>query len=122
MNIDKARVEKALAGFMDTIPELEGVIAFNTNAEVISGQMLMDVDQSRLAYDLLNLAKNATSISKTLGKDKLIELTIKAKEGLILVKGQSGVIICAIAGQDAKQHMGLMLRELSIALTKATSE
>ena len=83
MNIDRVRVEKALADFMDSVPELEGVVAFNTNADVISGQMLIDVDQSRLAYDVLNLAKSATSISKLLGKDKLIELTIKSKEGII---------------------------------------
>jgi predicted regulator of Ras-like GTPase activity (Roadblock/LC7/MglB family) len=121
MNIDRTRVEKALADFMDSVPELEGVIAFNTNADVISGQMLMEVDQSRLAYDVLNLARSATSISKILGKDKLVELTIKSKEGIILVKGQSGIVICAIAGQDAKRHMGLMLRELAVAIEKATS-
>jgi len=121
MTVDRARIEKALSEFMDAIPELEGVIAFDSSASVISGQMLAEgIEQSQVASDVLALAKNAAALAKRLGKGKIVELSIRTPDGYILVMGQSNVIISAVVGAEARMHLGLVMHELASALNKST--
>ncbi|MHA1917276.1 MAG: hypothetical protein ACTSUV_03060 [Candidatus Ranarchaeia archaeon] len=122
MSDNRDRVEKALSKFMDSVPELEGILAFDPAANVVSGQMLVEINQAKLASDVLKLAKNAASISQTLGKGKIVEMVVRSQEGYIVVVGQSGIIICAFTGLDAKRQLALITRELEKTLDNATEE
>lgn len=114
---DKAEIEKLLANLMDNIPEIEGLIA-SEKGKVIVGQTLTDLNHAGVAENSMKILENAAKITAIVEKGDVKEINVRAHEGYIIVVGSKDLIFAAITGTDATSSLGLIQRNLRVALEK----
>lgn len=113
----KDEIEALLANLMDNVPEIEGLIASEAG-KVIVGQTLTDLDHSGVATNSVKILENAAKITEIVEKGDVKEINIRANEGYIIVVGSKDLIFAAITGTDATSSLGLIQRNLRVALEK----
>ena len=118
--VDVNVLQSMITGFMDEIPEVEGVVVFNSKGELINGYTFQEFDHNVLALKSLEFAKNALNISKYLGKGKIAEMTIITKEGVIVIIGKGGFVATVFTGNTGKPQLGLIRHELNIFMDVIT--
>ncbi|MHA1838513.1 MAG: hypothetical protein ACTSYO_00935 [Candidatus Ranarchaeia archaeon] len=121
--VDANIIRSMISGFMDEIPEVEGIAVFDTRGKLITGYSIRDYDFNLLAEKSLRIAKNAANISKYLGKGKIAELTVMTEDSVIVIMGRKGVVVTVFTGVDGKPQLGLIRHELTIfmdMITKST--
>ena len=113
---DKEKVERVLASVMDQIPEVEGLIAADFDGNVIIGQTLTSMDHSMIIKNIIKVIDASKELSTSIEKGSLNELRITSDEGFTLVIIGISLIFVAITGTDAASSLGLIVRNLSVAL------
>ena len=113
----KDEIEKLLANLMDSIPEIEGLIASEDGKKLV-GQTLTDLDHSGVAENSLKIVENAMKLAEITEKGDVKEINVRAHEGYIIIVGSKNLTFAAITGTDATSSLGLIQRNLRVALEK----
>jgi len=114
---NKDEIEKLLADLMDNIPEIEGLIAAE-DGKVIVGQTLTELDHSGVADNSVKILENATKLAQIIEKGDVKEINVRANDGYVIIVGSGNLLFAAITGTDATSSLGLIQRNLRIALEK----
>lgn len=110
--LGKKEVEKILAEIMDTIPELEGLIAASTTGKIVTGQTLREMDHSAIAASLVTLYKESKVVSKAVEHGPAQIVYLETDKGYTVAVTASKTLVIAIAGKDAAASLGLIIRSI----------
>jgi predicted regulator of Ras-like GTPase activity (Roadblock/LC7/MglB family) len=116
--LGKKEVELILAEIMDTIPELEGIIASSQTGKVIAGQTLRDMDHNAITKSVVGLLKETKTVSKTVDQGSVQSMYMETDKGYTVAVTASKTLVVAIAGKDAAPSLGLIVRSLRSAVEK----
>lgn len=116
--LTKKAVETILSEIMDTIPEIEGLIAASSSGKVIAGQTLREMDHSEIMAGIVALYKTSAAVNKSVDKGVTQVLYLEMNKGYTVAVHESKVIVVAIAGKDAAPSLGLIIRNLRSATEK----
>ncbi len=119
--LGKKEVEKILAEIMDTIPELEGLIAASNTGKVVAGQTLRDMDHNAIVTSIVTVLKETKGVSKATEQGPVQALYIETDKGYSVAVTSSKTLVVAIAGKDAAPSLGLIIRSLRSAVEKIGS-
>ncbi|MHA1229607.1 MAG: roadblock/LC7 domain-containing protein [Candidatus Helarchaeota archaeon] len=114
--VDKDKIEQALATIMDQIPEVEGLIAADMNGNVITGQTITAMDHSKIIENTLKVIEAAKGLSTNIEKGSVSEIRVTSDDGFTIIIIGKELIFTAITGTDAASSLGLIVRNLSVAL------
>ena len=116
--LGKKEVELILAEIMDTVPELEGIIASSQTGKVIAGQTLRDMDHSTITSSVVGLLKETKTVSKAVDQGSVQSMYLETDKGYTVAVTASKTLVVAIAGKDAASSLGLIVRSLRSAVEK----
>jgi predicted regulator of Ras-like GTPase activity (Roadblock/LC7/MglB family) len=116
--MQKKEVEKILAEIMDTIPELEGIIAASSTGKSVAGQTLRDMDHAAIITSLVSLLKESKAVNKAAEQGSTQVLYVETEKGYTITVTGSKHLIIALAGKDAAASLGLIIRSLRSAVEK----
>ena len=114
----KKEVEKILAEIMDTIPELEGIIAASSTGKSVAGQTLRDMDHAAIITSLVSFLKESKGVNKATEQGSTQVLYVETEKGYTITVTGSKHMIIALAGKDAAASLGLIIRSLRSAVEK----
>ncbi|MBD3226582.1 MAG: hypothetical protein GF329_00200 [Candidatus Lokiarchaeota archaeon] len=115
---DKDKVEQLLAEIMDQIPEVEGLIAADFDGNVLTGQTLTSMDHSKIVEETINVLYASKNLTKQIEKGDINEIRLSSDEGFTLIIFGKELIFIALTGTDAAPSLGLIVRNLSVALSQ----
>ena len=115
--VDKNEIEKVLGNLMDTIPEIEGLICAE-NGKVLIGQTLTDMDKQKISESCISILENGNTLSETIEKGGVKEINVRFDDGYAVVVGSPKLVFIALTGNDAAPSLGLIQRNLRLALPK----
>jgi predicted regulator of Ras-like GTPase activity (Roadblock/LC7/MglB family) len=116
--LNKKAVEKILSDVMDTIPELEGIIAASAAGKVVAGQTLRGMDHSAIVESITGLLRDSKTVNKAVEQGATQVLYIETEKGYTVAVDASKCVAVAIAGKDAAPSLGLIIRNLRAAAEK----
>ncbi|MFW9935389.1 MAG: hypothetical protein ACFFDU_07810 [Candidatus Thorarchaeota archaeon] len=116
--LGKKEVEQILAEIMDTIPELEGLIAAAQTGKVVAGQTLRDMDHNAITSSIIGLMKETRVVSKAVDQGPVQAMYLETDKGYTVAVTASKTLVVAIAGKDAAPSLGLIIRSLRSAVEK----
>ncbi len=116
--LGKKEVELILAEIMDTVPELEGIIAASSTGKVVAGQTLREMDHNAITKSVVGLLKETKAVSKAVDQGPVQSLYLETDKGYTVAVTASKTLIAAIAGKDAAPSLGLIIRSLRSAVDK----
>ena len=116
--LGKKEVELILAEIMDTIPELEGLIAASSAGKVVAGQTLRDMDHGAIVSSVVTLLKETKAVSKAVDQGPTQALYLETNKGYTVAVTASKTLVVAIAGKDAAASLGLIIRSIRGAVEK----
>jgi predicted regulator of Ras-like GTPase activity (Roadblock/LC7/MglB family) len=116
--LGKKEVELILAEIMDTVPELEGIIASSQTGKVIAGQTLRDMNHSTITSSIVGLLKETKTVSKAVDQGSVQSMYLETDKGYTVAVTASKTLVVAIAGKDAAPSLGLIVRSLRSAVEK----
>ena len=116
--LGKKEVELILAEIMDTIPELEGLIASSQTGKVIAGQTLRDMDHNAITTSVVGLLKETKTVSKAVDQGSVQSMYLETDKGYTVAVTASKTMVVAIAGKDAAASLGLIIRSIRSAVEK----
>lgn len=114
---DKAEIEKVLGNLMDTIPEIEGLICAE-NGKVLIGQTITDLNKQSISESCIKILENGGALSKTIEKGDVKEINVRFDDGYAVIVGTPKLLFIALTGNDAAPSLGLIQRNLRLALPK----
>jgi predicted regulator of Ras-like GTPase activity (Roadblock/LC7/MglB family) len=115
--LDKSKIEKIVAEAMTAHPDLEGVIVSDMKGNVLFGHTLSgSVKHSDVASLSVKIAANSAQMSSGLDKGGLKEVSIESEKGYMIILGDVKLVLAAIAGDGARESMGLLRLALKRAL------
>lgn len=110
--MSKDQLEPKLAELMQTIPEIEGIIAFSPEGKIITGQTIEDMDKDNIAAKASKLLENLKNFGKGIGKGNIIEITANFEEGFAVVAFGEKYSILSFIDSTNKMQLGLLSRGL----------
>lgn len=114
--VDKAKIEKVVADTMAANVDIQGIIVCDAKANVMFAHTITaDVDHSEIADLAVKITANSALLSTKLDKGQLSEISIASEKGFILILGDVKLVLAGIAGEGARESLGL----LHIALKRA---
>jgi len=116
--LDKKEVEKILAEIMDTIPEIEGIIAASASGKVVAGQTLTEKDHAKIAASVASFYKNSQLVNQAVDQGETQVLYIETDKGYTMSAHTPQAFVVATAGKDAAPSLGLIIRSLRSAAEK----
>jgi len=116
--LNKKAVEKVLSEVMDTVPELEGIIAASPAGKVVAGQTLREMDHTAIVEGIASLLKESKTVSKAVEQGTTQVLYLETEKGYTVAVDASKSLVVAIAGKDAAASLGLIIRNLRAAAEK----
>jgi predicted regulator of Ras-like GTPase activity (Roadblock/LC7/MglB family) len=116
--VDKEKIEQGLATIMDQIPEVEGLIAADYDGNVLTGQTLTQMDHSKIVKSMLEVLEASKGLSTQIEKGDVSEIRVSSDEGFTLIIVGKDVLFVAITGTDAASSLGLIVRNLTVALSQ----
>lgn len=116
--LGKKEVEQILAEIMDTIPELEGLIAAAPTGKVVAGQTLREMDHNAITTSVAALLKETKTVSKAVDQGPVQSIYLETDKGYTVAVTASKTMVVAIAGKDAAPSLGLIIRSLRSAVDK----
>lgn len=111
-------VEEIVASLMDKIPELEGLIIFDTSGNVVIGQTITQMKHAEIAKSAAAMIEAAKKLSQSVDKGNASVTYVESENGFTIItfSGKKGLL--AITGKDATNSLGLIIRNLKLALSK----
>ncbi|TFF87343.1 MAG: hypothetical protein EU548_10435 [Promethearchaeota archaeon] len=110
--MDKDQIEQKLAQLMDTVPECEGLIAADTDGNVLVGQTITEMDHDAIAKSCAAIIKDSNTLGGDTSKGGLKNTTIELEKGFVVLVGSEELILIALAGVDGRASLGLLKRNL----------
>jgi hypothetical protein len=120
--IDKAKIEAIVAQTMAASADIQGMIVCDAKGKVLFGHTITgDIRHPEIAE--LAVKISATSAQLVAGVDKggLKEIDLTADQGLVMILGDVKLVLTAIAGEAARESLGLLRMALRRALVSMVS-
>ncbi|MHA1784974.1 MAG: roadblock/LC7 domain-containing protein [Candidatus Helarchaeota archaeon] len=116
--VDKNEIEKVLGNLMDTIPEIEGLICAEKGKVLIGQTLTESMDKQKIAESCISILENGDTLSKTIEKGGVKEINVRYDDGYTVIVGSPDLVFIALTGNDAAPSLGLIQRNLRLALPK----
>ncbi len=114
--VKKEKIEQIVAETMAANPDLEGIIVSDIKGGVIFGHTLSGgIRHEDVAGLVVKIAGNSSQLAINLDKGGLKEVSIASEKGFTIILGDVKLVLAAMAGEGARESMGL----LRIALRRA---
>ncbi len=120
--VDKSKIEKIVAETMSANPDIQGMIVCDAAGKVIFGHTLTgDVKQANVSSLAVKITTSAAQLLKEIDKGALKEVSIAGEMGIVIILGDVNMVLAAIAGETARESMGLLRIALRRALVSMVS-
>ena len=113
---EKEEIESVLAKLMDNLPEIEGIIAFNSDGEIITGQTITEMDHKTISEIAINTLNESEKLTESIEKGNVSVVHVSGAQGHAILVRSNDLYLLAIAGEDATPSVGLIIRNLKLAL------
>jgi predicted regulator of Ras-like GTPase activity (Roadblock/LC7/MglB family) len=115
--VKKEQIEKIVAETMAANPDLEGIIVCDLKGKVIFGHTLSGgIKHDDVAGLVVKIAGNSSQLAVELDKGGLKEVSIASEKGFTIILGDVKLVLAAMAGEGARESMGLLRMALRRAL------
>lgn len=117
--MSKENIEPALAQMLDSIAELEGVIACKReDGSVITGQNITELDLGAVAKKVIEIINLTNELGGTTKKGEANEMQFTFEEGFAQAVWNDAIALIALTGLDGRNAVGLVVRSLKQNLAK----
>ncbi|MEM2142850.1 MAG: hypothetical protein QXS20_05990 [Candidatus Thorarchaeota archaeon] len=121
--VDKSKIERIIADTMAANTDIQGIIACDSNGRVIFGHTITaDIKHTSVAENAVKISTSAAQLVAGVDKGGLKEISIAADKGLVIILGDVNIILIAIAGETARESLGLLRIALKRALVSMVSQ
>ena len=115
--VKKEDIEKTVAETMAANPDLEGIIVCDLKGNVLFGHTLSGgIKHEDVAKLVVKIAGDSSQLARELDKGGLKEVSIASEKGYTIVLGDVKLVLAAVAGEGAREAMGLLRMALKRAL------
>ena len=115
--VDSEKIESCIADTMASNADLEGIIVCDAKGNVLFGHTLSaGVKQADVAKLAVQIAANSSQMAKGLDKGGLKEVSIASEKGFIIILGDVKLVLAGVAGEGARESLGLLRMALRRAL------
>ena len=122
VKVDEEKVKQVIADTMAANENLEGIVVCDAKGKVIFGHTISGgIKHSDVANLAVKIAGNSSQLSSGLDKGGLKEVSVAADNGYIVILGDVKVVLAGIAGEGARESMGLLRMALKRALMAMVS-
>ena len=120
--MDEEKVKQVIADTMAANENLEGIVVCDAKGNVIFGHTISGgIKHSDVANLAVKIAGNSSQLTSGLDKGGLKEVSVAADNGYIVILGDVKVVLAGIAGEGARESMGLLRMALKRALMAMVS-
>jgi len=117
MVVDKSKIETVVAQTMAANAEIQGIIVCDDKGKVLFAHTITaGVKHTDVAALAVKIAANSSQLVGALDKGTLKEISIASDKGVIIVLGDVELVLTAVAGEGAKESIGLLRMALKRAL------
>ncbi|MHA1246147.1 MAG: roadblock/LC7 domain-containing protein [Candidatus Thorarchaeota archaeon] len=121
--VDKAKIEKIVADVMAANADIQGIVVCDAKGNVIFGHTITgDVKHAEVAKLAVKIAANSAQLVSGLDQGGLKEVTIASEKGLVVILGDVELVLAGIAGETAREAMGLIRIALRRALLNMVAD
>ncbi len=110
--------DEIIASIMDKIPEIEGIILFDTNGNALVSQTITQMKHSEIAKNAAAIVNVARKLSQSIEKGDASITYVESEDGFAVITFTDEKGLLAITGKDAVNSLGLIMRNLKLALSK----
>jgi predicted regulator of Ras-like GTPase activity (Roadblock/LC7/MglB family) len=115
--VDQAKIEQVVQETMSANADLEGIVICDAKGKVLFGHTVSaGTKHSDVANLAVKIAGNSSQLSAGLDKGGLKEVSIASDNGFIVILGDAKVVLAGIAGDGARESLGLLRMALKRAL------
>lgn len=115
--MDKAKLEKIVSETMAANADIQGMIVCDAKGKVLFGHAITgDIKFPDVAKLVVQIASNSSQLANGLDKGGLKEVSIASEKGFVLILGDVKVVLAGLAGESARESMGLVRMALRRAL------
>jgi predicted regulator of Ras-like GTPase activity (Roadblock/LC7/MglB family) len=117
MVVDKSKIETVVAQTMAANADIQGIIVCDEKGKVLFAHTITGgVKHNDVAALAVKIAANSSQLVGALDKGTLKEISIGSDKGFIIVLGDVELVLTAVAGESAKESIGLLRMALRRAL------
>ncbi|MGQ4910921.1 MAG: hypothetical protein ACTSV3_02290 [Candidatus Thorarchaeota archaeon] len=117
--VDQSKIEEIVAKTMADNADIQGMIIADAKGQVLFGHTISGgVKHTDVANLVVKIAANSSQLTTGLDKGGLKEVSIAADHGFVIILGDVKLVMAAVAGEGARESLGL----LRIALRRALVE
>lgn len=121
--VDKAKIEQVVADTMAANADIQGIIVCDAKSKVLFAHTITgDVNHTEVADLAVKIAANSSQLSSKIEKGGLNEVSIATEKGFIIILGDVKLVLAGIAGEGARESMGLLRMALKRALRTMLNE
>lgn len=115
--VDKSKIEQVVADTMAANADLEGIIVCDAKGKVVFGHTLAGgIKHADVAKLVVQIAASSSQLTASADKGGLKEVSIASEKGFVLILGDVKIVLAGIAGEGARESMGLLRMALKRAL------
>jgi len=115
--VDQAKIEQIISDTMAANADLEGIVICDAKGKVLFGHTIRGgTKHSDIASLAVQIAANSSQLSAGLDKGGLKEVSIASDNGFIVILGDVKIVLAGIAGESARESLGLLRMALRRAL------
>lgn len=114
---DEETIKQVISETMAANENLEGIVVCDAKGKVIFGHTISGgIKHSDIAELAVKIAGDSSRLTSGLDKGGLKEVSIAADVGFIVILGDVKLVLAGIAGEGARESMGLLRMALKRAL------
>jgi predicted regulator of Ras-like GTPase activity (Roadblock/LC7/MglB family) len=115
--VNQEKMETIVAETMAGNADLQGMIICDAKGKVLFGHTITGgIKHSDVAELAVKIAANSSQLAAGLDKGGLKEVSIASDQGYIIILGDVKLVMAAIAGEGARESMGLLRMALRRSL------
>lgn len=115
--VNQEKMETIVAETMAGNADLQGMIICDAKGKVLFGHTITGgIKHSDVADLAVKIAANSSQLAAGLDKGGLKEVSIASDQGYIIILGDVKLVMAAIAGEGARESMGLLRMALRRSL------
>jgi predicted regulator of Ras-like GTPase activity (Roadblock/LC7/MglB family) len=120
--VDKDKIEQVVQETMSANADLEGIVICDAKGNVLFGHTISGgTKHADIANLSVKIAANSSQLSAGLDKGGLKEVSIASDHGFIIILGDVKIVLAGVAGEGARESLGLLRMALRRALLKIVS-
>jgi predicted regulator of Ras-like GTPase activity (Roadblock/LC7/MglB family) len=115
--VNQAKIEEIVAETMASNADLQGIIICDAKGKVLFGHTITGgIKHGDVAELAVKIAANSSQLAAGLDKGGLKEVSIASDHGFIIILGDVKIVMAAVAGEGARESMGLLRMALRRSL------